>query len=130
MDIFSKVTNEKAKENLLKFLGKEKKSSKDGITPKQWKKGKKESIIQLREKYEKEFPSKKKMQVEVNEVDKKGEYGMTALHIAIQDGNLQKIKELIEAGADISIKDNAGHNALDKAQRLGNKEILDYLGSL
>lgn len=130
MNIFSRVTNLKAKENLLKFLGREQKYSQFGKTVKQWKREKKKSISQLREKYEKEHPGSKSSQVEVNSVDKKVEYGMTALHLAIQDGNFEKVKELVEAGADIKIKDNAGHNALDKAQRLGDKDILDYIGSL
>lgn len=130
MNIFSRVTNIKAKENLLRFLGRENKYPKDGITIKQWKREKKKSISQLQEKYGREQPKSKSSQVEVNSVDKKGEYGMTALHLAIQDGNFEKIKELVEAGADIKIKDNAGHNALDKAQRLGDKDILDYIGSL
>ncbi len=57
--------------------------------------------------------------------------GITALHIAAQNGHLAMVKLLVEGGADLSIEDDL-YNATAEggAQYFGRTEVRDYLHSL
>jgi len=57
-------------------------------------------------------------------------YSDTALNIAISQGSANMAKELVAAGADITIVDGEGKTCLHAAVTGGNNEMLDYLLSL
>jgi ankyrin repeat protein len=46
---------------------------------------------------------------------------------AAQDGKLEKVKKLVDGGADINEKSRYGHTALERAADNGHLEIVDYL---
>lgn len=50
--------------------------------------------------------------------------GKTALHIASENGHLAIVKFLLDNGADPSIVDHDGRNALSYAKLCGNKELI------
>jgi ankyrin repeat protein len=57
--------------------------------------------------------------------------GITALHIAAQNGHLAIVKLLVERGADPSIQDDLYHSTPEGgAQYFGQVEVRDYLRSL
>jgi ankyrin repeat protein len=57
--------------------------------------------------------------------------GVTALHMASQNGHLSMVKLLIERGADPSIKDDLhGGDAAGHANFFGQASVRDYLNSL
>lgn len=47
--------------------------------------------------------------ISTEEIDSRGNFGRTALHNAVIQNNPDKIKELIQQGADATIKDNSGN---------------------
>jgi hypothetical protein len=51
----------------------------------------------------------------------------TPLHYAIERGNLAEIKELVNAGADMSETGYGGETALDIARRRGDPDIVEYV---
>ena len=63
--------------------------------------------------------------VAINEKDKKA--GRTALMVAVLQQKLVPLKMLIEAGADLEIKDNQGKTALAHAAATGNLQSLQIL---
>lgn len=67
-----------------------------------------------------------KLLIEYNiEIDKQGPYnGYTALHDAVWQNNVETAKVLIEAGANLTIKGNAGETPLDMAKSRNYKEIM------
>jgi ankyrin repeat protein len=57
--------------------------------------------------------------------------GITALHMAAQNGHMPMVKLLIERGADQSIKDDLYHSTPESAAAyFGQVEVRDYLRSL
>ena len=57
--------------------------------------------------------------------------GITALHIAAQNGHMPVVKLLLERGADRSIKDDLYHATAESAAAyFGQAEVRDYLRSL
>jgi ankyrin repeat protein len=57
--------------------------------------------------------------------------GITALHIAAQNGHMPIVKLLVERGADRSIKDDLYHATAERgAEYFGQIEVRDYLRSL
>ncbi len=57
--------------------------------------------------------------------------GITALHIAAQNGHMAMVKLLVERGADRSIQDDLYHATPEGgAQYFGQVEVRDYLRSL
>lgn len=46
---------------------------------------------------------------------------------ACEDGNLEKVKFLIDEGADINARDNQGYSALFFASEIRNNEIIKLL---
>jgi len=52
-----------------------------------------------------------------------------AIHTAVQSGNQQKVKALLDQGADINAKDDKGNTILHYAVREGYKELVDLLVS-
>ncbi|KAI7851420.1 ankyrin repeat-containing domain protein [Circinella umbellata] len=57
----------------------------------------------------------------------KGEQTKDNLWIAAGDGQLDRVKELIESGIDVNSHDEYGYTALHAAVSYNQKEILDYL---
>lgn len=55
--------------------------------------------------------------------------GMTALQIAVKQGNKEIVSLLIEHGADINVTTVVGDNLLKMAQRAGHQEIVMLLVS-
>jgi ankyrin repeat protein len=57
--------------------------------------------------------------------------GVTALHMAAQNGHMSMIKLLVERGADRSIKDDLYHGTAEgAAEHFGRVEVRDFLRSL
>ena len=57
--------------------------------------------------------------------------GVTALHMAAQNGHMSMIKLLVERGADRSIKDDLYHGTAEgAAEYFGQVEVRDFLRSL
>ena len=61
---------------------------------------------------------------DINSVNKDGK---TVLHIASEAGNLKVVKFLLNMGADRTILDYDGRNALSYAKLTGNKELIQVL---
>ena len=58
---------------------------------------------------------------------KKSEQGWVQLHKAIERGNIEKIKGLLENGFDIQAKDKYSKTLLHVAALWGHKEIVEFL---
>ena len=56
-----------------------------------------------------------------------GSFGRTPLIEAAFSGDLDKVNELIDLGADIGVKDNSGNDALQVANLNGHEAIADRL---
>ena len=56
--------------------------------------------------------------------------GDGALHKAAVDGDLETVKELVGAGADVNATTNNGWTVLRTAIEGGNTAVVDYLDSL
>ena len=63
----------------------------------------------------------------MNSINAKNGYGYTALIDASKNGDLEKVKLLIENGANIEVKDNNGDTALILASYYRYLEIIQYL---
>lgn len=62
------------------------------------------------------------------EVDIQNEAGQTPLMaVAVETGDLEVAKALIEAGADVTMEDANGFTAIDYAEAKGRKELAAYL---
>ncbi|MDM8335627.1 ankyrin repeat domain-containing protein [Wolbachia pipientis] len=53
--------------------------------------------------------------------------GKTILHHAAYDGHLDKVKYLVEEGANFEIKDKSGKSPLDLATDKQNNEVVGFL---
>jgi ankyrin repeat protein len=53
--------------------------------------------------------------------------GETALHVAVEIGDVGMLRLLVESGADVDAIDGNGQNALHHAARLGKVEVLRFL---
>lgn len=126
MDYLKNITNPKAKANILKLIGKSKDilAKDDAISAKQYKKNRRANYLSLVKQFEKLGTEDEE---EINPVDERGKFGMTALHCAIQSGDVLKVNELLESGARLDIKDNAGKTAIDYGYRTGDIEIITSL---
>lgn len=56
--------------------------------------------------------------------------GDTPLHIAIKNNSLNKVRDLIEAGAKTNIRNKAGLDAVELAKRESEPDIVEYLESV
>jgi ankyrin repeat protein len=59
--------------------------------------------------------------------DWRGPDGSTALQWAVYEGNVDKVKQLIAAGADVKIANNYGSNAMQLAAEVGDLTMLKLL---
>jgi ankyrin repeat protein len=66
----------------------------------------------------------------ISNVNHAGNLKRTALMYAARNGNLEHVKELIDSGADIRIKDAQGYHALLLACLAGKAEVARYLANL
>ena len=53
--------------------------------------------------------------------------GWTALHYAAINGSLASATRLLEGGADLTLRDNYGKTALDRARSYGYSEVVALL---
>lgn len=63
-------------------------------------------------------------------IDLQNEGGNTALHWACLNGHLDTVKCLIEAGADVKIKNKGGRMPIDEAESQGKESIVLWLLAL
>lgn len=56
--------------------------------------------------------------------------GDTPLHIAIKNNALDKIRDLVEAGAKTNIRNKAGFDAMALAKQQDEPDIIEYLESV
>ena len=66
-------------------------------------------------------------EVDENDINRRLTWGYTPLIKAAVDGNLEECKRLKAAGADLTLKDNSGKMAWQKAQSRGFVEIMELL---
>ncbi|KAL3934731.1 MAG: hypothetical protein SGBAC_009613 [Bacillariaceae sp.] len=60
-----------------------------------------------------------------------GDYDMRRpVHIAASDGNMSAFRVLVEAGADLSVRDRWGNSVAEDAKRARNGKLLDYARQL
>lgn len=55
------------------------------------------------------------------------EAGNTALHWAALNGHLESVKLLVQSGADVTIINRAGHDAVYEAEINDKNEVVDWL---
>ncbi len=60
-------------------------------------------------------------------VDWRGPDGSTALQWAVYEGDADRVKQLIAAGADVNLANNYGSNAMQLAAEVANTEVLKLL---
>ena len=65
--------------------------------------------------------------IHVSDINARGKYGRTALHVAAKIGNVPIIKLLLEHGADIKIKNSHGFTALYVAAVANNIDAMHAL---
>ena len=56
--------------------------------------------------------------------------GDTPLHVAIKNNALDKIRDLVEAGAKTNIRNKAGFDAMALAKQEDEPDIIEYLESV
>lgn len=60
-------------------------------------------------------------------VDWRGPDGSTALQWAVYEGDIDRVRQLIDDGADVTVANNYGANAMQLAAEVGNVELLKLL---
>uniref|UniRef100_G3TZS7 Uncharacterized protein n=1 Tax=Loxodonta africana TaxID=9785 RepID=G3TZS7_LOXAF len=63
-------------------------------------------------------------EVKTTGIDKRNAKGESRLHLAARRGNLSLVKALIESGAYVNLKDNAGWTPLHEASSEGFSDIV------
>ena len=66
----------------------------------------------------------------LNPLNEKVDYGRSQLHLLVLEKNLEKIKELVDAGANPYVKDNNGHTPLVLARLEGLQQVILFLMAL
>ncbi|CAI2162838.1 17490_t:CDS:2 [Funneliformis geosporum] len=70
---------------------------------------------------------KGKPDIDENDVYARDRAGQTNLHRACQEGNLERVMDLIKRGSDINAQDHAGWTSLHEAALAGYLEIVQFL---
>jgi ankyrin repeat protein len=63
----------------------------------------------------------------INDINKKGIFGNTPLHIAVIWGDIDSVSVLINAGADLNMRGEHGYTALHDAVEQGHYDIARLL---
>ena len=66
----------------------------------------------------------------MNEIDSRNKYGETPLMVAAERGQTDEVRRLLQAGADLTLKDHEGITALEKAQRNRHADVAALLGGV
>lgn len=61
------------------------------------------------------------------DVDERAPDGSTALQWAVYDGDVERVKALLKAGADVAVSNNYGANAMQLAAEVANVAMLELL---
>lgn len=65
--------------------------------------------------------------------DVRAKGGLTPLHLAVTNGQVECVRALVENGADVSVRDNQGQDAITKAEQRSKKRdseaVVKYLSS-
>lgn len=64
---------------------------------------------------------------DILEVNCRGHFGNTPLHVAVVRGNPDEVRTLLAAGADISASGEHGYTPLHEAVGQGHREIVELL---
>jgi hypothetical protein len=63
-----------------------------------------------------------------SDINARGKFGYTRLHQAVVDGNIEEVRRLkYELGIDLTVCDNSGQTAYEKALAAGETDIADEL---
>ena len=74
-----------------------------------------------------ELISKSSPQLRSTVLDFQNEWGNTPLHWAALNGHLEVVKALSAAGADMKVKNKAGHDAAYEAERNSKDAVVEFL---
>ena len=61
------------------------------------------------------------------DINSKNNIGNTPLILSVLDSNTESVKLLLDAGADISIRNNKREQAIELAKQANNKAIIELL---
>ena len=64
------------------------------------------------------------------DIDSVNEDGQTAAHVAATFGRTEALRVLVDAGADLGIKDKSGHDPRQKALYFREKGVVDMLDEM
>ncbi len=67
------------------------------------------------------------LDVELNDVNQRGLFGNTVLHLAAWRGNLEEVEALLAAGADVNAEGETGDRPLHQAARNGHLAVVRRL---
>jgi len=118
LEIAKKVGNKEIAKLLLREEGGEGEVTKFVVEGEDWFKAAEEGKLEVVRAF---------IEVGGRDLDEKGENGWTALYFAANEGHLDIVKVLVQAGAGVDVTNNYGNTPLHKAAYSGNLEVCKYL---
>jgi hypothetical protein len=88
---------------------------------------KEEKILALREYYKDKNVFPPEDIIDETSINLKGNFGRTPLHDAVLEDDVEKIIDLLNNGADITVADNNGHTPLILAKLEGKEKAIKIL---